>query len=152
MVRGKSSTLALARWKTSSSFKALGGKGQKTSDHIPCCSHVTLGIHMLFYFSVCITDLLVVPEAFYSFFIQHQLKQAATVRLDLCGGEAESPNQTAFPALVLVWGRQKETLEHFTLCLQVATSNHSANSWKHHWQFPSDDFLSLLLTDTSRTE
>lgn len=55
---------------------------------------------MLFYFSVYSTDSLVVPEAFYRFFIKQQLKQAATVRPDLCGGEAESPEHTVFPALV----------------------------------------------------
>jgi len=51
---------------------------------------------MLFYFCVYTIDLLVVPQAFYGFFIKQQLKQAAKVKLDLCGEEAKSPEQTVF--------------------------------------------------------
>lgn len=55
---------------------------------------------MLSYFSVYINDLLVAPRAFYSFFIKHQLKQAAKVKLELCGEEVKSPEQTVFPSPV----------------------------------------------------
>lgn len=55
-------------------------------------------MHMHFYFYIYITDLLVVPQAFYSFFIKQQLKQAAKVKLDLCCEEAESPEQIVFPS------------------------------------------------------
>jgi len=45
---------------------------------------------VLFDFAICITDLLAAPQAFYSFSIKQQLKQAAKAKFDLCIDETKS--------------------------------------------------------------
>lgn len=73
---------------------------------------------------------MVIPQAFYSFFIEWQLKQAAKVKPDLCSGETKSgENSFSFPSIDL---RKTDgdirSISCFASCLQVAACGHNGNS------------------------
>lgn len=96
--------------------------GKPSENHTPSCSHAIWGTHVLFDFSICITDLLAAPQAFYSFSIKQQLKQAAKAKLDLCIDETKSwVNSFSFPSIdSRKTERHSRSMSPFTLCLQVA--------------------------------